>query len=160
MGYRGSHRKSRASRLGVSIQELWSLSWEPAGEHYCSQNLRALGRSDRRHRTHSGVKRKETEEAQGVLWLRPDAFTLLSAHGTQGLELGLPWLPAALSSGKNAGHWLSSTLWSDHQQTKICCISFVLSPLCWNRHRKERLGPGGLCCHLLTLLLKLLQKPL
>lgn len=35
-----------------------------------SKNLRALGRPDRRHRSHSSGKREETEEAQGVLWLR------------------------------------------------------------------------------------------
>lgn len=48
-----------------------------------SKTLGVLGRSDRRHRSHSGEKReKEKKEAQGVLWLRRDASTLLSVHGT------------------------------------------------------------------------------
>lgn len=51
-----------------------------------SKTLRVLERSDRRYRSHSGEKReKEIKEAQGVLWLRHDASTLLSVHGTWGL---------------------------------------------------------------------------
>lgn len=51
-----------------------------------SKTLRVLERSDGRHRSHSGEKReKEVKEAQGVLWLRRDASTLLSVHGTWGL---------------------------------------------------------------------------